>query len=102
MAVVKDKQALKEQKDLARSRRLKELRDIRSVMGSEEGRRFIWRLLEECRVFLSTYDDQPVASYYKQGRRAVGLVVYNDILESCPELFWKAQGENINTEKNDG
>lgn len=102
MPKIETPEQLKTAKERERSRRLRELRDVFEVMSTEAGRRFVWRLLGECRVFLSTYDEQPVASYYKQGRRAVGLVVYNDVLEACPELFWDMQDENISKETNNG
>lgn len=84
---------LKKVQDAQKSQRLRELRDLREVMATKTGQRVIMRILEESRHALSTYDDNPYTSYYKQGRRAVGLVIYNDLMETCPELFWEAQQE---------
>lgn len=95
MPVVKDEKALKEAQDLRRSARLRELRDIRAVMGTEEGRRFVWRMLAESRVFLSASDPNPHMAYQKMGRQAIGRIIFNDVMESCRELFWQAQEENI-------
>ncbi|MGE4194713.1 MAG: hypothetical protein AB7E51_15105 [Pseudodesulfovibrio sp.] len=100
MSHVKTKEEANAEAQRREVERLKELSDIRMVMSSLEGRRFVWRFLAECRVFLSTYSPEALESYYRQGRRSVGLLFYNDVLEACPEQFWQAQRENIKTEGN--
>ena len=90
---VKTVEDLRKLQEEQQSDRLKELRDLREVMATKAGQRVIMRILEESKHALSTYDDNPYTSYYKQGRRAVGLVIYNDLMETCPELFWEAQQE---------
>ena len=90
---VKTDEDLRKLQEEQQSDRLKELRDLREVMATKAGQRVIMRILEESKHALSTYDDNPYTSYYKQGRRAVGLVIYNDLMETCPELFWEAQQE---------
>ncbi|MGE4471076.1 MAG: hypothetical protein AB7D47_13160 [Desulfovibrio sp.] len=102
MSVVTTQEQAKTARDRQRAERLRELRDLRDVMSTEEGRRVMWRLLSECRVFLSTYSPKELESYYRQGRRAVGLIFFNDMMEGCRELFWKAQDENLPKERNHG
>ena len=75
--------------------RLQELNDIREVMSTPAGRRVMWKLLEQAHVFTNKFTPKSLELYWNCGQRALGLSWYNDILESCKELFWKAQQENI-------
>jgi len=103
MSVVRTKEEAAQAEDSRLAERRQELRDIRMVMSTVEGRRFMWRLLDESRFFLTTYSKEPLESYCRQGRRAVGLAFYADAQKACPELLWQAQKENISTEeKSDG
>jgi len=62
-----------------------ELDDIRAVMATVEGRRFMWRFLEAGNIS---------STFYNEGKRELTLGFYADVMEACPELFWKAQKEN--------
>lgn len=60
--------------------------DLLQLMLSESGRRFIWRLLGECRVFQSTYTGDH-HTFFKEGARSIGLFLMAEINGVCPGLF---------------
>jgi len=81
--------------------RLQELNDIKSVMETPAGRRFIWRVMDRAGVFRGCFTGNST-TFYNEGRRDMGLFVLNDVLETCPKLFSQAQDEQKETnEKRD-
>lgn len=46
--------------------------DIRHVLGTEPGRRFVWRLLEQCRVFESVFSREAATMGFMAGQQDVG------------------------------
>jgi len=77
--------------------RERELSDIRHVMQSATGRRFIWRVLSEARIFEPCFTGNS-HTFYNEGRREHGLIFFKDVMESCPEEFRLAQNENFKSE----
>ena len=70
-----------------------ELDDIRAVMATVEGRRFMWRFLEAGNIFRKCFTGNS-STFYNEGKRELTLGFYADVMEAAPELFWKAQKEN--------
>lgn len=74
--------------------REQQLEDLRQVMSTPNGRRFVWRFLSDANVFRSCFTGNST-TFYLEGRRDVVLPYYQDIMQACPEMFWKAQQENL-------
>lgn len=72
----------------------RELSDLRHILLSAEGRRFIWKLMSASGIFLCSYKggDRDETAFY-EGRRSVGLQVLNDLLEANPKVFSQMQEE---------
>lgn len=70
-----------------RRRRQEEISDLCKVMGSKEGRRFMWRLLSDAGVFRSTFDPNAGQMSFNEGYRNAGLKQMTDILEACPQQY---------------
>lgn len=83
--------------DLQKLARQNELNDLRQVMSTKAGRRFIWRQLERGGAFGKSYarDAKDVHTFYLLGRREFTLKLYNDVLEADQLAFWNMQAENI-------
>lgn len=64
----------------------RELGDIAFIMKSVEGRRFIYNLLEKSYIFRTTMQGNSWSFFY-EGMRNLGLIVYQDIMESCPDRY---------------
>lgn len=79
-----------------RQRREEETGDLRAVLSSVSGRRFIWRLLECGGVFRSSFNAESDSyTAFNEGRRNLGLLVLNDILEADPDAFTLMQRESV-------
>lgn len=61
--------------------------DLKAVMSSEEGRRFMWRLLAESHVFGSSFSADPYLTAFKEGCRNFGLQMFEGLHRVCPELY---------------
>ena len=61
--------------------------DIKWLMSSKRGRRFIWRLLEMAGVFRSSFNTNAMAMSFGEGNRNYGLQLLNQIHTLCPELY---------------
>lgn len=65
--------------------RRKDLQDIKSLMDSAQGRRIVWRLLEQGKVFNTTFSiDQPVMCF-QEGARNIALSFLADVMEIAPK-----------------
>lgn len=91
--------ASKKQVDLAggreRSLRERELNEMRVILASPEGRRFLWRLMGRCRVFNSIYE-QSSRIYFNSGQQDIGFYLLAEIDQADPEMFLKMRHENLN------
>ena len=92
------KAASRRQKDARRQ----ELEDVRAVLASRPGRRFIWRLLERCKVFGSVMATDGVIQY-QAGRQDFGHELMALLEESDGEalftLMREARDERIKQER---
>lgn len=73
-----------EEERLARE---KEQNDLRWVMSTKQGRRFMWRLLSRAGLFQSCFDMNSAVMAFKEGNRNAGLQQLTDIMEACPERY---------------
>lgn len=79
--------------------RTRELNDVRAVLATEEGRRFLWRLMGQCKVFESVKAGDDAMTNYNVGRQDIGHFVMAEVAEARPnaliEMMIEAQKENI-------
>ena len=66
--------------------------DLLWLMNQPEGRRFLWRLLQSCHLYESSFTGTS-ATFFREGERNVGLQVLADITRLCPELYARMAGE---------
>lgn len=74
--------AQSKQKDQARQ----QMDDIRTLLETAEGRRFLWRLLGHCRVFESVFEPNSRMAY-NSGMQDVGHFVLGEIMKARPEAY---------------
>lgn len=96
-----DPEQVKRAGDRDRRRREGEIADVRSVMGTPAGRRFVWRLLETGRIFTDRFDENSLRMARNEGRAHTGLILLVDIDVACPELFDTMRREYLDRSKND-
>lgn len=71
-----------------RMERDQELEDVRRLLHTPEGFRFFRRLISKTMLFQTTFTGNST-SYLYEGKRAVGLEIWFDIVESSPDLVAK-------------
>lgn len=82
-----EEQATRKQAELQKAKRDKDKADFKWLMGQQQGRRFIWRLLELAGVFRTTFRaDNEMA--FLEGMRNMGVILMADIHEVCPEKYF--------------
>jgi hypothetical protein len=73
----------------SRAKRLERTRadGLRQIMATRQGRAWVWNLLEQARVFASSFDPNPTTSAFNEGQRNLGLVLLADIHRLVPEAY---------------
>lgn len=62
-------------------------KDLKWLMSSPQGRRIVWRLLEQAGVFQSSFNTNALTMAHNEGRRSYGNQMLTQIMRDCPELF---------------
>ena len=93
---VLDGDALSSAQIQARMRHKDKLQTLQHIMAGAVGREWIWDLLASCGIFNSTLATHHEMSYL-EGKRSIGLKVFNDIQgdAKCRKLFAQAQDEQL-------
>lgn len=69
-----------------------DLKDLLVVLSTEHGRRFIWRLLDFTGIFRCSMTGNS-QTFFLEGHRNIGLMIFNDIFERYPEELIKMRNE---------
>ena len=78
--------------------REQELNDVRTILATREGLRFMWRYLTECGIFKTSMTGSS-QTFFLEGRRDVGLRLLADVNEADPEAYFRMLSED---KKSDG
>lgn len=83
---------------LTEAARREEIDDVRWLMSSKRGRRFMWRLLEQAGIYRTTYVNSATQTAFLEGGRNFGLMLVADIhaggLEQYTQMVAEAHKEN--------
>ena len=88
-------------KQVEKAKRSQELLDLGSVLSHPEGRRLLWRILEECKTFSSVMTGNSWTHYYA-GKQDLGHYLMSEITEANEDALFvmmkenKIKGENNN------
>lgn len=69
------------------ARRQRELKDLRAVLATREGRNFVWRVMEIGGAFSSPFDKHSGEMARLVGRKEIALTVFGDVLQADPAAF---------------
>lgn len=92
---------MKDSEKIAAKKREIELKDIQTVVSTPEGRRFYWRVMAMAGVFHLSYTGDTNSTMYNEGRREIGLKIFNDLFEASPNAFNQMQREVSSRENMD-
>lgn len=79
----------RKQRDLAQ----RDIDDIKFVMGSPQGRRVVWGVLENGRVFAAIPPMDALAMAFNEGQRNLALALFQRVMAHCPEQYLKMAEE---------
>jgi len=83
-----DPRDIEERKTNAEIKRDQELADLRAILDTPQGKRFIWRLLERNGVFRRSYEGGDHAdTAFNEGRRNEGLWLMAEISRVGPHAM---------------
>lgn len=83
----------KKQEALENRRRERDRSDLCKVLKSPEGRRLLWAIMEDSRVFRTTYSGNPYDTAFREGKRAIGVAMLGRIMDADPGAFPLMQRE---------
>lgn len=66
---------------------LSETEDVKWLMGSKRGRRFLWRVLERAGVYRLSFNTNSMTMAFAEGARNEGLRLLATIHSACPDLY---------------
>lgn len=95
-----DEEQVKQAKSREKGFRERELNDIRYILQSPQGRRFIWKLLTHCKVFESIWSGSALI-HHNSGRQDVGHFVMAEIVAANEDAFLQMMKEAKHGENKD-
>lgn len=71
-----------------------EIEDFKALLSTESGRRIVWKILGDCGTFMQTAVHSGSWTYFNEGRRSIGTLLLNQIMEVRPEAYTEMTKEN--------
>lgn len=90
---VSEPNQVKESAQAAKIRRDRELNDLRVVLSSQHGRRFLWRLLAHCGMYRTSFTGTS-ETFFLEGQRNVGIWLHGELEEADVESILSMMKEN--------
>jgi hypothetical protein len=89
-------------KELTRDEKLRleqEEKDLAVLLEQPEGRRYLWKMLDFCGVYRTSFTGSS-ETFYLEGKRNVGLMILSEIMKASPEAYLLMINENRKEESN--
>lgn len=99
MTNLSDEGQVKNAEKKSKFRRDQELSDIKSVLSTEEGKRFIWRILSKCKAFSSVWEAS-AKIHYNSGQQDLGHYIMSEIIDADEQLLFTMMKNNLKSERN--
>lgn len=93
MPTVRNKQELEKAQAGQKSERDQEIADLKAILDTAHGRRFLWKLLGEARMFHPCFTGNS-ETYYLLGKRDFGLKILRDCHIADKNAYHKMFMEN--------
>ena len=61
--------------------------DLKEILLSPGGRRFLWKLLSECRIYDISFTGEIGWTSFNEGKRQIGLRIIEDIFDASPNAY---------------
>lgn len=91
---VGDEQQYKKRRTKAQSKRDQELYELRDLLQDKTFRRLMWRMLENCGVYTSSFTSDTHLTAFNEGERNIGLWLLSEIEQAAKEAYPLMRMEN--------
>ncbi len=81
-----DEWAVKKKKTKAQIHKEQDKEDLKEILLSPGGRRFLWNLLQECRLYKISFTGDNM-TIFNEGKRQIGLRLIEDIFDASPNAY---------------
>ena len=92
-AAERDSQAAAEKAQRAQLAAQTEIDDLLWLMSDKRGRRFVWRQLVRSGIYRTSFNTDPLAMAFAEGRRNEGLFLLDEINRHCADRVSEMQKE---------
>ena len=82
-----DEGQVKKKKTKAQIHKEQNREDLKAILDMPGGRRFLWKLLEECGVYKISFIGEPYQTAFNEGKRQIGLRLIEDIFDAYPHAY---------------
>jgi len=73
----------------------RDIDDLRKIIKTPEGRRFVWKILSECSIYKASFTLNSMQTAFNEGRRDIGLALLADLNEADTFAYAKMQQEYV-------
>lgn len=84
-----------------KTRRETELKTLKAMLSTVDGRSYFWKILSECGVYQTSFTGDNT-TFFNEGKRQVGLWLLAEIMEADPAAYGLMQLESQKRESQDG
>ena len=84
--------------DEQKRRKAHELSDLKAILKTPQGRRFIWRLWNKCGIYRNPFTPNANQTGYNSGRMSIGQEVLIDVMQANVSAFAQIQQEHISAQ----
>jgi hypothetical protein len=88
-----DRKAVRKAEKAAKQQQVADDAVLASLMSTVQGRAWIWRRLERCKVFVNAFDLNDRIEAFTLGEANVGRELLADIIRVCPDDYIQAMRE---------
>jgi hypothetical protein len=82
-----DKDAVAQRDRETLRKREGELADLRAVMADQVAARVLWRVLERCHVYQTSFTGHGSRDSFLEGERNIGLFLISEMIEADPKGY---------------
>ena len=82
-----DRKWVREQQKLAKLVDARNQAVVVALMGSADGRAYMWDKLERAHIYHTSFSTDPLQMAFNEGERNLGLQLQGDLILWCPEEF---------------
>lgn len=90
---------VKAQRDREKIERKQEKLDWEWLLQQGPGRRIVWRLMEECRIYEESFTGHANTTFVNEGMRKIGLSIIQKVIRARPDALTEMMIESKKREE---